>query len=152
MGVPQQEHKVISSKIFARILFNVANNLPITVNILDITVVLLGAAQYHDIIDRVAIETILFVDEYRNRVNFIPASRSSIKSLKKTRLDSLEESVIRLIPSCAICLEDFAECTDQMVTTLPCKHQYHEGCIVQSLEISHLCPLCRYPMPIVETD
>lgn len=61
---------------------------------------------------------------------------------------------------CAICrerLDHFAVeqgSTDHqlMIARLPCLHLYHGGCIVQWLESSHLCPLCRYQMPTVEVE
>lgn len=71
----------------------------------------------------------------------VPAAKSSIDALEEVRLDDgleFESS------ACAICLEDFV---DGRITRLPCAHYYHLHCIVQCLEINHLCPLCRYPMP-----
>ena len=47
--------------------------------------------------------------------------------------------------SCVICMEDFED--GVQVNRLPCLHFYHEDCIGQWLKTSHLCPLCRYPMP-----
>ncbi|KAL6139854.1 hypothetical protein ACLB2K_058155 [Fragaria x ananassa] len=56
-------------------------------------------------------------------VRFTPATRSSIESLQKVRLDSLEEATIRRNMSCSICKDDFAEgCADQLVICLPCSH------------------------------
>lgn len=84
--------------------------------------------------------------------NLIPATRSAIEGMKKIKFDSLEDPLIRETPSCVLCLEDFAGRVDKLITSLPCKHHYHVDCIVRSLEISHICPLCRYPMPTVEAD
>ncbi|PRQ53710.1 putative transcription factor C2H2 family [Rosa chinensis] len=84
-------------------------------------------------------------------VRFIPATRSSIESLQKVRLDSLEAATIKQNPSCNICRDDFAEgSADQLVTPLPCAHCYHADCFIMWLEVNHLCPLCRYAMPNVE--
>ncbi|KAM7470230.1 hypothetical protein LguiA_008413 [Lonicera macranthoides] len=69
------------------------------------------------------------------------ASRSSIQELEKTTAGlSLKES------SCSVCLEEFAVGSE--VARLPCSHYYHTGCIVEWLEKSHLCPLCRFQMPV----
>ncbi|KAL6213042.1 hypothetical protein ACLB2K_012490 [Fragaria x ananassa] len=84
------------------------------------------------------------------KANFTPATRSFIHGLKKLRLDSLEEAVIRETPCCAICLQDFAQSVEELITGLPCKHYFHVNCIVLCLEINHICPLCRYPMPTLE--
>ncbi|XP_004300907.1 PREDICTED: RING-H2 finger protein ATL22-like [Fragaria vesca subsp. vesca] len=74
--------------------------------------------------------------------NVKSATESSIESLEKVRLDSLEESPESL---CTICSDGLA---DQLIARMPCSHCFHEHCIVRWLKISHLCPLCRYPMPI----
>ncbi|XP_061999439.1 uncharacterized protein LOC133716798 [Rosa rugosa] len=152
MGVPPEEHEAIVQKFVQKYIVDIddiPHYVPYTVNILDISVSLLGSADYHEIVDWVAEEHIVYEDHWgTNKLKFIPASRSWIKSLKKIKLDTWEVD----LGSCSICLEDFAECTDQLVTTLPCRHHYHVDCIVQSLEISHLCPLCRYPLPTMEGE
>ncbi|XP_038980605.1 phosphatidylinositol 4-phosphate 5-kinase 6-like isoform X1 [Phoenix dactylifera] len=35
------------------------------------------------------------------------------------------------------------------VTAMPCSHEFHRTCLGKWLEKSHLCPLCRFPMPTV---
>ncbi|KAL6186409.1 hypothetical protein ACLB2K_042529 [Fragaria x ananassa] len=74
------------------------------------------------------------------KANRTPAATSFIHGLKRLRLDSLEEAVIRETPTCAICLQDFAESAEELITCLPCKHHYHVNCIVLCLEINHICP------------
>ncbi|KAM5581779.1 hypothetical protein ABKV19_010821 [Rosa sericea] len=76
---------------------------------------------------------------------FVPATRSSIVGLLQVRVDS---GLIIQTPSCVICDEDFAD--QLMITRMPCAHHYHTHCIVRWLEINHMCPLCRFPMPTVE--
>jgi E3 ubiquitin-protein ligase RNF115/126 len=48
---------------------------------------------------------------------------------------------------CAVCKEQFKVETEdpdeQVVVTLPCKHTFHEGCIVPWLKSSGTCPVCR---------
>ncbi|XP_061988242.1 uncharacterized protein LOC133706710 [Rosa rugosa] len=97
-------------------------------------------------IDRLTLES--FETQW---VRFVPATRSSVKSLQKVRLDSLDEATIKLNPSCSICKDDFAEGgVDQLVIPLPCAHHYHVDCIIRWLEMGHVCPLCRYALPTVE--
>ncbi|KAK4567175.1 hypothetical protein RGQ29_003128 [Quercus rubra] len=70
-----------------------------------------------------------------------PATKSSIAALKKVKIDGSCTSS----DPCSICLNDFCDGSEVMV--MPCLHLYHKDCIVRWLETSHLCPLCRYPMP-----
>ncbi|GMN67728.1 hypothetical protein TIFTF001_036826 [Ficus carica] len=43
---------------------------------------------------------------------------------------------------CAICLEDFERGQEVMVT--PCKHMFHEECIVPWAKSNAQCPVCRF--------
>lgn len=44
--------------------------------------------------------------------------------------------------SCAVCLEDFVPKQEVMVT--PCKHMFHEDCIMPWLKSQGQCPICRF--------
>ncbi|XP_027348395.1 E3 ubiquitin-protein ligase ZNRF3-like [Abrus precatorius] len=73
----------------------------------------------------------------------IPASNEAIQLLKTyTTFPPQEE--------CNICLEKFEgeECDEDVkLSQMPCGHVFHHPCIVPWLLTSHLCPLCRFPMP-----
>ena len=71
----------------------------------------------------------------------IPATKCSIKALEKVRF----QQGLNLVQECVICMEEFH--TGSEVTRMPCSHVYHGDCIVRWLKTSHICPLCRYPMP-----
>ncbi|KAJ4885019.1 RING/U-box superfamily protein [Raphanus sativus] len=43
---------------------------------------------------------------------------------------------------CTVCLDDFEPKETVMLT--PCKHMFHEECIVQWLKTKGQCPLCRF--------
>lgn len=49
---------------------------------------------------------------------------------------------------CAVCKDTFKLETEdpdeQIVITLPCKHPFHEPCIIPWLKSSGTCPVCRY--------
>nr|XP_011468388.1 PREDICTED: uncharacterized protein LOC105352587 [Fragaria vesca subsp. vesca] len=107
----------------------------------------LNGFDYHGVIDT----TVLQESFEALTLKFIPATRSSIESLQKVRLDILEQAVIKQISACSICKDEFAEDSfDQLITPLPCAHHFHVDCISLWLETSHLCPMCRYALPIVE--
>lgn len=55
------------------------------------------------------------------------------------RLDGGESS-----PACPICLGDFV--IGDTVRLLPCKHQFHRGCVDQWLMVNATCPSCRAPI------
>ncbi|XP_010690700.2 uncharacterized protein LOC104904202 [Beta vulgaris subsp. vulgaris] len=67
-----------------------------------------------------------------------PASEAAIEALE--RLDGGGKEV-----DCSICLEEGGT---MMSVRLPCKHVFHEGCIVKWLHQSNVCPLCRYKLPV----
>ncbi|KAM3390985.1 hypothetical protein ACQJBY_012565 [Aegilops geniculata] len=46
---------------------------------------------------------------------------------------------------CAVCLKEFE--VDDKVTTMPCDHYFHQGCISEWLKVSCVCPLCRHALP-----
>ncbi|KAK6263894.1 hypothetical protein SCA6_019328 [Theobroma cacao] len=80
--------------------------------------------------DRMDVE----VNEHR----FVPASKSAIEALENVCWLGDNE--------CVICLGNFAK--EEEAKRMPCGHVFHGGCIVRWLEKSHLCPLCRYAMPL----
>ena len=42
---------------------------------------------------------------------------------------------------CSICCEEPKE--NDKITTLPCKHHYHENCVKKWLKMHNSCPICR---------
>ncbi|KAJ6741010.1 E3 UBIQUITIN-PROTEIN LIGASE PRAJA [Salix purpurea] len=69
-----------------------------------------------------------------------PATKSSIDALERVVFD-----VSAPASDCAVCLEEIS--AGKEVILMPCSHVYHSDCIVQWLQTSHFCPLCRYHMP-----
>jgi len=51
-------------------------------------------------------------------------------------------STTDLNTTCSVCYDDFIDQCE--IIELPCKHVYHQSCIVKWLEIKLLCPLCRH--------
>ncbi|XP_054816955.1 uncharacterized protein LOC129316561 [Prosopis cineraria] len=80
-----------------------------------------------------------------DHVLFVPASKSSIECLEKVRID--EEINERLSNNnCLICLEGFE--VDEEAVRIACSHLFHRICIVNWLQRKHVCPLCRFQLPI----
>nr|XP_011468644.1 PREDICTED: RING-H2 finger protein ATL68-like [Fragaria vesca subsp. vesca] len=75
-------------------------------------------------------------DSYEPR--FVPASTMSIEKLERTRVQ---------VPStmCSVCMEEMMLGFE--ATKMPCLHLYHEACIVEWLQQSGVCPLCKFRMP-----
>ena len=48
------------------------------------------------------------------------------------------------ITTCGVCLDAFQ--LDDAAVALPCKHLYHEDCLVPWLKTSGTCPICRYAL------
>ncbi|XP_057247271.1 uncharacterized protein LOC130589751 [Beta vulgaris subsp. vulgaris] len=71
-----------------------------------------------------------------------PATEAAIEELERLAAGGDQEVDST---TCAICLE---EGSMTMSVRLPCKHVFHEGCIVKWLRKSNSCPLCRYELPV----
>ncbi|KAK4254130.1 hypothetical protein QN277_009555 [Acacia crassicarpa] len=87
------------------------------------------------------------VGDTEQEIRMIPTSEEVIRSLEKMELREDEDDADSFKKdACCICLEDFPDNAE--VSTMPCHHVFHHNCIVQWLKTSHLCPLCRYSMPV----
>lgn len=71
-------------------------------------------------------------------VNLMPASEASIKALKEIEVEGCCSK------QCVICLEEMK--VGSKATALPCFHIFHQDCIINWLNNSSLCPLCRFKM------
>ncbi|KAL3530305.1 hypothetical protein ACH5RR_009627 [Cinchona calisaya] len=71
------------------------------------------------------------------------ATKSSIQNLEVVKLDGSGSSSKN---PCTICLEEFV--MGSQATKLPCSHMFHGDCIVKWLKEDHLCPYCRFSLPM----
>lgn len=145
IGVLEVKQPTIINQIFWAVELADVPGMPVTSIIADATIRYYGDDQTR--VDRVA-------RERQQPMCIIPATKSSIERLEKVRLENLEATIRST--RCVICNEgldrfdDGVEEDQLMITRLPCLYLYHGDCIVQWLETSNLCPLCRYPMPFTE--
>ncbi|ESW20947.1 hypothetical protein PHAVU_005G028300 [Phaseolus vulgaris] len=87
-------------------------------------------------------------EEMEHYAATIPASAEVIDSLKTF---SISPFLKKETEKCNIYLENvgFRENEENVkLSSLPCEHVFHHLCIVNWLQTSHTCPLCRYPMPV----
>ncbi|KAI0094448.1 hypothetical protein BDY19DRAFT_988293 [Irpex rosettiformis] len=70
--------------------------------------------------------------------------------MEKLPREVLEEGSPLLEKDCAVCKDQFSLTTEDpdelVIVTLPCKHPFHEPCIVPWLKSSGTCPVCRYQL------
>ncbi|KAL8520661.1 hypothetical protein ACS0TY_011267 [Phlomoides rotata] len=83
-----------------------------------------------------------------NRYGTPPASKSAVEALPSINVD---EALLKSeLAQCAVCKDDFEKGT--VVKQMPCKHAYHEDCILPWLELHNSCPVCRYELPTDDPD
>lgn len=72
-----------------------------------------------------------------------PASDEAIAKLPKKKLD---EEILgpELKGECTICIDEMKVGDEAVV--LPCKHWFHEQCVVLWLKQHNTCPICRAPV------
>ncbi len=83
-----------------------------------------------------------------NRYGAPPASRSAIEAMPTIRIR--HEHLGTDAAQCAVCKDEFE--IGSQVRQMPCKHMYHEDCILPWLAQHNSCPVCRYEMPTDDTD
>ncbi|WRX31879.1 zinc finger protein [Theobroma cacao] len=71
-----------------------------------------------------------------------PASKSAIESMPTIQISSTH---VCSETHCAVCKEPFELGTE--AREMPCKHIYHEDCIIPWLSLRNSCPVCRHEMP-----
>ncbi|XP_015069578.1 probable E3 ubiquitin-protein ligase RHB1A [Solanum pennellii] len=67
-----------------------------------------------------------------------PTLQSFLNSLPSVKINESSKN-------CSICMEEFG--IDTEASQLPCKHFFHNDCIIPWLNRSNTCPLCRYKLP-----
>jgi hypothetical protein len=83
----------------------------------------------------------------------VPTRRSDIGGGTRKQFDAtLEKIIIQQVPidseatTCSICLVEFSVGLEAIRLPSPCSHVYHKDCILEWLDRSSTCPLCRRPV------
>ncbi|XP_051224318.1 E3 ubiquitin-protein ligase RDUF2 [Lolium perenne] len=71
-----------------------------------------------------------------------PASKAAVDSMPTVPIAAAH---VRADSHCAVCKEPFEVGAE--AREMPCKHIYHEGCILPWLQLRNSCPVCRHEMP-----
>ncbi|KAK9141995.1 hypothetical protein Syun_011395 [Stephania yunnanensis] len=95
--------------------------------------------------EEAAMQAAMLASAEEASVGFVPASKNAVDNLEKMML---EPNVFGGCDgsSCRICLEDMEIGSE--VTRMPCSHVFHPGCIDTWLGTNHVCPLCRFKLPV----
>lgn len=72
-------------------------------------------------------------------------SRQGTPPARKEAVAALPTVRVREAATCPVCLDELAEGRE-----MPCRHVFHEGCIVPWLEMHNSCPVCRYQLPTAD--
>ncbi|KAL3840525.1 hypothetical protein ACJIZ3_025116 [Penstemon smallii] len=83
-----------------------------------------------------------------NRYGTPPAAKSAVEALPSIKVD--EDLMKSELAQCAVCKDDFEMGT--VVKQMPCKHVYHDECILPWLELHNSCPVCRHELPTDDPD
>ncbi|KAK2060992.1 hypothetical protein LY76DRAFT_391556 [Colletotrichum caudatum] len=72
-----------------------------------------------------------------------PATEDALSKLQRKKVDK-EMLGPEGKTECTICIDDFNEGDE--ATVLPCKHWFHDQCVVMWLKEHNTCPICRTPI------
>lgn len=71
-----------------------------------------------------------------------PASEEAIKNLQLIKVEDLPENCKD--QECSICKSELNIDNEDKIYCMPCKHYFHEKCLIQWLKLNNTCPLCRH--------
>eukprot|EP00252_Welwitschia_mirabilis_P021906 TRINITY_DN5753_c1_g1_i5.p1 TRINITY_DN5753_c1_g1~~TRINITY_DN5753_c1_g1_i5.p1 ORF type:complete len:311 (-),score=16.26 TRINITY_DN5753_c1_g1_i5:148-1080(-) len=95
-------------------------------------------------------------------VESMPTIRVSCDSMKSDEYLSCDKTYKSTVSSksgeglnsgdlqCPVCFDDFE--IGGEAKQMPCKHIFHEYCILPWLKMHNTCPVCRYEMPIADPE
>ncbi|KAG2241875.1 hypothetical protein Bca4012_084653 [Brassica carinata] len=84
-----------------------------------------------------------------NRYGTPPASKSAVDGLPTVKV-SKDTTLKDEMNQCAVCMDEFEDGGD--VKQMPCKHVFHQDCLMPWLQLHNSCPVCRYELPTDDPD
>jgi hypothetical protein len=120
------------------------------------TLRLTNAALMLRILERQLMSELQHIQDSVYELNSQRANRKP-KALSRRRRALLRENIatpktLEAQPTCPICASDY--CDGEKLLELPCRHLYHESCVMPWLESKGACPTCRCelvpPVPSLE--
>jgi E3 ubiquitin-protein ligase RNF115/126 len=87
-----------------------------------------------------------------NKYGNPPASKQSVDGLEKMTLteENLRSLTNECENSCSVCKDEFEIANNLII--MPCKHCFHDDCILPWLKERNSCPTCRRELPTDDTD
>ncbi|XP_077999326.1 E3 ubiquitin-protein ligase RNF181-like [Glandiceps talaboti] len=79
-----------------------------------------------------------------------PAPAASVSVVKSLPIVKITAEEARSGKRCPVCLIEY-DIYDE-TKQLPCKHQFHPGCILPWLKKTNSCPVCRHELPTDDPD
>jgi hypothetical protein len=76
-----------------------------------------------------------------------PASQAAVASLSHASIQPCDAARSSKCPVCLLLFD-----VDEEVVLMPCKHRFHEGCIIPWLQKTNSCPVCRHELPTDDPD
>lgn len=135
------------SSTITRLFFSRGQRARTTSNLLDMIIEYLAQANYEDDFEQI-INHIMMNDP--NKYGNPPASKKSVESLEKFKVDQEHLNKMGIENSCAVCKEEFE--IGSTCLSMPCSHNFHEDCLIPWLKERNSCPVCRFELPTDDED
>lgn len=118
-----------------------------TSGLLDLIIEYLAAENYEDDFEQI-INQIMQNDP--NKYGNPPASKKSVEALEKYTIDENKLKSFGEENTCSVCKDEFE--IGSTCLSMPCKHNFHEDCLLPWLKERNSCPVCRYELPTDDED
>lgn len=85
-----------------------------------------------------------------NKYGNPPASKKEVEKLEKITITDKVLENFGVENSCAVCKDEFG--VGESCLVMPCKHHFHNDCLLPWLKERNSCPVCRYELPTDDED